>query len=201
MSQFDFSRFSFHPAIKLEPGYEIYDFSQGYDPNRSRASLYGVGKYDEQRPTMYATELFKKTGEEPRDVHVGIDLAAPEGSEVYSVYEGIVHSTAINSAEGDYGGTIVIEYSLGDRKLWALYGHLSHRSTTHVTKGQRVAKGEVIGWLGDQKENGGWNPHLHFQLSWIEPQKCDMPGAVRASDRANALRIYPDPRLVLGPLY
>ena len=50
-------------------------------------------------------------------------------------------------------------------------------------------------------ENGGWEPHLHFQLSYQEPETHDMPGVVAPSDREEALQIYPDPRLVLGTLY
>jgi len=44
-------------------------------------------------------------------------------------------------------------------------------------------------------------PHVHFQLSTIEPETNDMPGAVTMADRARALIDYPDPRLVLGALY
>jgi hypothetical protein len=55
--------------------------------------------------------------------------------------------------------------------------------------------------VGDRHENGGWNPHLHFQLSRVAPDVPDMPGAVCAADRDDALRRYPDPRLVLGALY
>jgi hypothetical protein len=55
--------------------------------------------------------------------------------------------------------------------------------------------------MGDKDENGGWDPHLHFQLSLIEPETHDMPGVVSPEDREQALRDYPDPRLVLGPIY
>ena len=60
---------------------------------------------------------------------------------------------------------------------------------------------EVIAWIGDRHENGGWNPHLHFQLSLVRPEVADLPGAVSDADRAHALTLYPDPRLVLGSLY
>ena len=59
----------------------------------------------------------------------------------------------------------------------------------------------MICWMGDKDENGGWDPHLHFQLSLIEPETHDMPGVVSPEDREQALRDYPDPRLVLGPIY
>ena len=50
-------------------------------------------------------------------------------------------------------------------------------------------------------ENGGWPPHVHFQLALSEPTTHDMPGVVATSQHAAALDEYPDPRMVLGPLY
>lgn len=42
---------------------------------------------------------------------------------------------------------------------------------------------------------------VHFQLSLVEPETHDMPGVVSTAQHAAALRDYPDPRLMLGPLY
>jgi murein DD-endopeptidase MepM/ murein hydrolase activator NlpD len=67
--------------------------------------------------------------------------------------------------------------------------------------GVRVRSGETIAWVGDRTENGGWPPHLHFQLSYERPERADLPGVVTAAERELALLRYPDPRLVLGPLY
>ena len=55
--------------------------------------------------------------------------------------------------------------------------------------------------MGDKHENGGWESHLHFQLSIIEPKTHDMPGVIDPNEREMALINYPDPRLVLGPIY
>lgn len=202
---FDFSRFEFHPVLALPAGYDVYDFTRGYDPERARLSLFGVGRYDEKRKGMYETELFDPKSSDRRDIHVGVDLAAPVGTPIHAFYDGVIYLAAINPAPGDYGGTIITEHHLrydsNDRTIWALHGHLSHASVARVKPGQAVKKGDVLGWLGDKEENGGWNPHVHFQLSWLKPTKCDLPGAVSERDRAQALQDYPDPRLVLGPLY
>ncbi|MES2964005.1 MAG: peptidoglycan DD-metalloendopeptidase family protein [Bdellovibrionota bacterium] len=198
---FDFSKFEFHPVIAMPEGYEVYDFTKSYDPKRPRASTHGVGRYDEKRSGMYETELFDPQSSHRRDVHIGVDLAAPVGTEVHAFYDGVIFLTAINPAPGDYGGTIVTEHRLGERTIWALHGHLSHASVAKAKAGAAVKAGDVIGWLGDESENGGWNPHVHFQLSWLRPEKCDMPGVVADRDREQALRDYPDPRLVLGRLY
>ena len=77
-----------------------------------------------------------------------------------------------------------------------MFINFRHRTLSNVD-----VFGEVIAWFGAFEENGGWDPHLHFQLSLIEPETHDMPGVVAPEDRDQALRDYPDPRLVLGPLY
>lgn len=198
---FDFSQFRFHPVLALPEGYEVYDFTRGYDPKRARSSEYGVGRYDEKRSGMYETDLFDPASSSRRDIHVGVDLAAPVGTAVHAFYDGVIYMSGINPAPGDYGGTIITEHRLGERTIWALYGHLSHASVEKAKAGHALKAGDVVGWLGDEKENGGWNPHVHFQLSWVRPAKCDMPGVVADRDREQALDEYPDPRLVLGPLY
>ena len=197
-----FSGLSFHPVIRLPAEYEIFDFSQqNYDPNRYRSHEYGIGKYNERRMGMYTSELFTQNPEAMRDVHMGIDIAAPVDSPVYAFSEGKIFCAAVNPAEGDYGGTVITEHEQNGVRLWALHGHLSHASVKGKQAGTPFSKGDVIAWVGSREENGGWNPHLHFQLSLDEPIVCDMPGAVSVSNRDQGCLIYPDPRLVLGKLY
>ena len=190
----------FHPVIQLPTEYDIFDFSKSYDPQRLRGR-YGIGKYDEDRRGMYTTELFEPDSENARTIHVGIDIGAPVGTTVYAFDDGVIFMTGINHQPGDYGGTVMTQHDFEGRSLWALHGHLSHASVAKWRAGDSVRKGDVLGWLGDEKENGGWNPHVHFQLSWIRPLVCDMPGVVSAKARPQALRDFPDPRLVLGALY
>ena len=106
-----------------------------------------------------------------------------------------------NAADGDYGHVVITKHILDGTAIWALYGHLDSASIEGKSVGQKVNAGDVICWMGAPHENGGWEPHLHFQLSFQEPKTHDMPGVVAPNDREEALRIYPDPRLVLGPLY
>lgn len=188
----------YHPVVVLPPDYEVYDFTRGYDPERMRASAWGVGRYDERRAGMYTDPLFTQ---DARDVHMGVDIAAPVGVAVHAFADGRVHRFGYNPAKGDYGWTLVTAHALEGRTLYALHGHLAARSCEGRAEGQPVTRGEVIAWIGDRHENGGWNPHLHFQLSWERPDVPDLPGVVRLADRARARTIYPDPRGVLGPLY
>ncbi len=193
----DFTKFRYHPVIKMPVDYEVYDFTQGYDPNRVRRSDYGVGKYNEKRVAMYTADLFGGN----RDIHMGIDLAAPEGTEVFCFFDGEVFLFQNNTAPGDYGPTIVTRHFLGADELFALWGHLSTASLESLYVGKKIYAGEVIAHVGGSHENGGWNPHLHFQLSLERPERADLPGVVNERDRELALKIYPDPRLVLGALY
>ena len=85
--------------------------------------------------------------------------------------------------------------------MWALHGHLSLESLDQVEVGQNIKEGDVIAFVGSMEVNGGWEPHLHLQLSWNEPDGNDMPGVVERIDRESAMKIYPDPRIVLGPIY
>ncbi len=200
-TQFDFSRYEFAPVIRLPASYEVFDFTKGYDPDRAREGEYGIGRYNEKRPGMYQTALFTGDPAGARNIHVGIDISGPVGTPVHAFYEGRVFLAGINPAAGDYGGTLITEHELGGRKIWALHGHLSHASVLNRRVGDAFKKGDVIATLGNKAENGGWNPHLHFQLSWQKPERCDLPGAVNEKDLEQALEVYPDPRLVLGPLY
>ena len=186
--------------IPLPPHYEVYDFSGGYDPHRSLSSPFGIGRYDENRQGMYTSNLFLGP-EGARSVHMGIDIGAPVGTPVHAFFAGEIFLRGYNSAQGDYGHTLITRHELDGEELFALFGHLSGASTAQNPPGKKFHSGDVIGWVGDRQENGGWNPHLHFQLSLVAPEKCDMPGVVTPKERPEALKIYPDPRLVLGPLY
>lgn len=193
----NFTKYSFHPVIHLPKGYDVYDFSQGYDENRFLKIPYGVGKYNEKRINMYKGELYA-TG---RDIHMGIDIGAPVGTPVHAFYEGKVLMTSYNSKELDYGYTIITEHNLDGQNLYVLHGHLSKKSLEQSTPGKGFKSGDILGWIGDKSENGGWNPHLHIQLSYEKPLVCDMPGAVHENDLQEALLKYPNPELILGKLY
>jgi murein DD-endopeptidase MepM/ murein hydrolase activator NlpD len=186
-----------HPVVHLPEDYWVFDFTKGEDPDFVCPYEYQIGRYDEIRPGMYTAEIFGGV----RDLHVGIDIGGPVGIPIHAFDSGIVHSLGINSEEGSYGPTIITQHILDDRDIWALHGHLSVESLEMVEKGQQINKGQIIGTIGSKEVNGGWSPHLHFQLSWQEPQENDLPGVVSREDREWALEMFPDPRIVLGPIY
>jgi murein DD-endopeptidase MepM/ murein hydrolase activator NlpD len=196
----DFSSYNFSPVMNYPDDsleFYVFDFTRGYDPEFIPTQDWGIGRYNEKRVNMYETSLFG--GE--RNVHMGIDIWADAGEPVFSFYDGDIIYMRDNDQPGDYGPTIVIAYELNNQPLYALYGHLSRESLQMVSIGEQVKKGQKIAELGDQNVNGGWIPHLHFQLSVEDPGEADMPGVVTPDDREKALKMYPDPRIVLGDLY
>jgi murein DD-endopeptidase MepM/ murein hydrolase activator NlpD len=198
----------FSSPIALPAEYEVYDFTQGYDANRVLKHPFGIGRYAEKRPTLYKDHaLFHTAQASVRDIHMGIDIGAPLGTPVVSFWDGEIFDQKHHPAAGDYGSTIITKHQLTlvgsqeTRTLYALHGHLSLASLQAHPLGASLIKGTVLGWVGDRHENGGWNPHLHFQLSWKEPQGCDLPGAVNDAQLEQGLKDYPDPRCILGMLY
>lgn len=182
--------------------FEIFDFTSGYDRNRKLKFDFGLGRYDEDRVGMYNADFFK--GSDPvarRTIHMGLDLGAPAGTPVFSPVAATLLGTSFLDREGDYGGTIVLECAppeeLNCPPLYMLFGHLAKDSLRHVQSVGDICAGDLIGWLGEPIENGGWNPHLHWQLSWAKPLKIDLPGAVSAMDRDSAKLVFPDPTALL----
>jgi murein DD-endopeptidase MepM/ murein hydrolase activator NlpD len=190
----DFRGKKFHFIVDLPEQYHIHDFTKGIDKSPHE---YSIGRYDEDRKGLYESELFSGI----RTLHVGIDIGGPINTPVYAFHDGIIFDQKYLSADGDYGNVIIMEHDFNGTKLWALYGHLSSESIKHLNIGQRIEAGQIIGWFGEKHENGGWEPHVHFQLSLEKPTNCDMPGVVNPLEREFALRKFPDPRLVLGSLY
>ena len=194
----NFQRHRFAPAVRLPAEYDVLDFSGGTVSGRTGKSAYAIGRYNEVRPGEYTAAQFEQGR---RQVHMGIDIGAPAGTPVFSVMEGKVLYAANNAAPQDYGYTLVLEYSLEGQQFYVLYGHLGAATMELVQPGQPVEFGGQIGVIGNEQENGGWPPHLHFQIALQKPERADLPGVVSKSQREEACRIYPDPRLILGPLY
>ena len=175
----------------------MHDFS-AQNNFQNVKSPFSIGKYNEKRPNMYKGKLFEKTN---RFIHMGIDIGAPAGTDVKSFYDGEIFLFKNNNLELDYGYTIITKHKFNDKIVYALYGHLSKSSILNKKIGQKIYSGETIAYVGKKEENGGWPPHVHFQLSLIEPKNCDLPGVVSQKDHDIALKLFPDPRLVLGNLY
>ncbi len=94
------------------------------------------------------------------------DLFVPPGTPVLAPLDGRVASVADNAGEGDYGPTVILEHRAGPDGdvFYTLYGHLARASVQSLGEGQPVMRGMPIAAVGAPPENGGWPPHLHFQI-------------------------------------
>jgi 4-aminobutyrate aminotransferase-like enzyme/murein DD-endopeptidase MepM/ murein hydrolase activator NlpD len=166
----------------------------------ARATV-GVGRYGERR-ILYAGAQFAHGSGDPllrRTVHIGVDLFAPAGTPVLAPLDGLIHSFAVNSDPGDYGPTILLEHRpAGAPAFWTLFGHLSGTSLEGLQVGTPVARGQMLARLGDLHENGGWPPHLHFQLiTDLLGRSGEFPGVARAREETVWRSLSPDPSLLL----
>ena len=164
---------------------------------REHGARYGIGGYGEHR-TLYARSKHFDAGEEPRRLHLGIDLWGPAGTKIMAPLDGVVHSFGFNNNDSDYGATLILTHNLGDIGFHILYGHLSLNSIKNLYEGHHISKGDVIAEFGMRFENGNWPPHLHFQMILdMEGWKGDYPGVCKFSERERWLANCPDPDLVL----
>ena len=164
-------------------------------------ALYGIGGYAEYRNVYSRSAVFDadKPGEEPRRLHLGIDIWGDAGTAVFAFMGGMVHSFAFNKSAGDYGATLILLHQLDGIPFYSLYGHISLNDINNIQAGRYVIRGEKIAHFGEPAENGNWPPHLHFQIIHdIEMKKGDYPGVCAYSKKDKYLSNCPDPDLVLN---
>lgn len=185
--------------LSLDVISDIHKFSQWVDNKRiNSGSKFGIGGYDEYRE-IYGVSSHFDTDEEPRRLHLGIDIWGPAGTAIYAPITGIIHSFKNNDNFGDYGPTIILKHNIEGFVFHSLYGHLSVNSLNGLKEGMSIAAGQKIAELGDYTVNGGWPPHLHFQLIIdLEGNVGDYPGVCKLSEREKYLANCPDPALLLA---
>jgi 4-aminobutyrate aminotransferase-like enzyme/Ser/Thr protein kinase RdoA (MazF antagonist) len=169
---------------------------------KSAGASVGIGRYDEPR-LLYTSPLFSATDnptDERRTIHLGIDLFLETGTPLRAPLDGVVHTVANNTAQLDYGPLVILRHETGDGEVFfTLYGHLTKDTLGGLKAGQRVARGEKFACVGAPPENGGWPPHLHFQIiADLLDLGANYPGVAFASQRAVWTSLSPDPNLLLG---
>jgi murein DD-endopeptidase MepM/ murein hydrolase activator NlpD len=85
--------------------------------------------------------------------HLGVDYAAPTGTPVRSVGQGIVD---VAGSQGGFGNVVMVKHANGHTTVYA------HLSRINVKRGQTVMQGQTLGLVGAT----GWatGPHLHFEF-------------------------------------
>jgi 4-aminobutyrate aminotransferase-like enzyme/Ser/Thr protein kinase RdoA (MazF antagonist) len=178
---------------------------------------YGIGRYFEPR-ALYQSSQFG-TDAHPslrRTIHLGMDLFAPAGVAVRAVASGVVHAVAKIDLPLDYGTLVVLrhEWPAGP-PFFTLYGHLasfaddnSHSPSADQASptsrlpappiGAVVEAGQCLGVLGTPEENGGWPPHLHFQILMDDlDDPVGFPGVGQSSISRVWAALSPNPQWLL----
>ncbi len=158
-----------------------------------------AGGYCEPRPLYTASSYDKEgnNGPESRTIHLGIDFWLPAETPVHALFDGTVITAVNDAGYKEYGGLIILKHRFENVEFFTLYGHLSLKSIKNISEGTQLKKGDRIGYLGNENENGVWAPHLHFQimLSMLD-YKIDFPGVTYFNQLPIWKGICPDPNLL-----
>ena len=96
------------------------------------------------------TDPFDKS----RKMHQGLDFSAPRNTPIYAASNGTI--TRADSKSSGYGKHIRINHGYGYQTIYA------HLDSYNVKRGQRVKKGDVIGYVGNTGRSKGF--HLHYEV-------------------------------------
>tara|TARA_B110000196_G_scaffold141052_1_gene122138 strand:- start:1021 stop:1857 length:837 start_codon:yes stop_codon:yes gene_type:complete len=89
-----------------------------------------------------------------RKLHTGMDFSAKTGTEIYATGDGVI--SKIRRSKRGYGNHVKINHGFGYETLYA------HMSKYIVKRGQKVKRGEVIGYVGNTGTSVA--PHLHYEV-------------------------------------
>lgn len=87
-------------------------------------------------------------------MHTGLDFAAAMGTPIYATADGSISTSGYD--EGGYGNHVIINHGYGYQTL---YGHMIRIKSR---PGERVKRGQVIGWVGSTGKSTG--PHCHYEV-------------------------------------
>ncbi|KPD14403.1 aminotransferase class III-fold pyridoxal phosphate-dependent enzyme [Phaeobacter sp. 11ANDIMAR09] len=161
-----------------------------------------LGYYHEPR-LIYAEPAFRKgpfKASNRRTVHLAVDAFAPDFTPMYAPLDGEVFVVENRNGHLDYGGVIILRHETpaGD-PFYTLYGHLDPECCDRLSPGDMIAKGEEFCRLGDASMNGGWAPHVHFQLALTtEGIEADWPGVGDPDEMYMWRAICPNPAALLN---
>lgn len=87
-------------------------------------------------------------------MHPGIDFVAPTGTPIHATGDGVIEE--VNGGQSGYGNYVMIKHGFGYETL---YGHMSR---VNVRVGQKVTRGDVLGFVGSTGRSTG--PHCHYEV-------------------------------------
>lgn len=146
--------------LSLRSGYQMKSYKEIEDMVKNKEKLLAaipaiqpVSNKDLSRVASgfgYRIDPVYKT----RRFHAGLDFTAPVGTPIYATADGVVKEAGYNT--GGYGNNVVINHGFGFETLYA------HMYKIKARVGQKVKRGEVIGYIGNTGKSTG--PHLHYEV-------------------------------------
>ena len=165
---------------------------------RKNKAKVAFGGYNEIRNLYKSSLIFNDEQNDERNIHIGIDLWIKAGTLVLAALDGTVYGFDYNTGTGNYGPTIILKHSIENQTFYTLYGHLSLESIEDIEIGSHFKKGQQLATLGDSSVNGGYSPHLHFQIiKNIGGNFSDYPGVCSKKDLDYYLENCLNPNLLL----
>ena len=86
--------------------------------------------------------------------HYGVDFSAPKGTPIYATGNGTV--AKVKKSRRGFGNHVIINHGFGYESLYA------HMTKYTVRKGQKVKRGDIIGYVGSTGKSTA--PHLHYEV-------------------------------------
>jgi len=90
--------------------------------------------------------------------HYGMDFSAPIGTPIYATGNGFIEKTKKSRSKKDYGNYILINHGYDYQSFYA------HLDKVLVSKGQKVKRGDLIGYVGNTGKSTA--PHLHYEVRY-----------------------------------
>ena len=89
-----------------------------------------------------------------RKLHTGMDFTAPQGTPIYATGDGKIEK--VRRSRRGYGNHVIVDHGYGYQTLYA------HMTKYIVYRGQKVKRGEIIGYVGSTGTSVA--PHLHYEV-------------------------------------
>jgi len=185
--------------INVNDPKEMEDFINKF--TKIKNAKVAIGGYLEIRNLYKRSKYFNEQANpsDERNIHLGVDIWAKEGTKVLAALDGEIHSFKNNTNHGDYGPCIILKHQLDKAIFYTLYGHLSMQSIQNIEIGDIVRQGDEIAQLGNSKINGDYAPHLHFQIiKDLQRNFGDYPGVCSLNQLDFYKENCPNPILLLG---
>lgn len=133
--------------------------------------------------------------DEGRVYHLGVDIIAPADTSIFSPLDGTVVESTIEPWKANYGGYVIVRYSIWREDIYVLYGHLDPKSLAPIWD---TFAGQSIGKIWSPEVNGDWTTHLHMQAlteAWLKDWKNK--GYCSLADLPTIKNYCPDPSFLM----